>query len=208
MPCPHCGTDNGDDATTCSGCGRSLPAAGAADDAGHSIWSQGTPVGQGGDTWGAAPPPPGTPSQPNLPPPPPGVQGWAPPAQPGYPPPPPPPPGYQPYAPPYGDPYPPPPPGYGHTAHASTVPDYLVPAILVTVFSVCGCIGLVTGVLAIVFAAQAKSKAAAGDIAGAMETARNARTCCWVTLGLTLTSIVIRVMLGAMGAVGSVGSSF
>jgi hypothetical protein len=57
------------------------------------------------------------------------------------------------------------------------VPNYLVPGILVTLF--CCLIG---GIITIVYAAQANTKAAAGDYQGAMQAANTAKTWMWVSI--------------------------
>src|SRR5258707_14915750 len=57
------------------------------------------------------------------------------------------------------------------------VPNYLVPGILVTLF--CCLIG---GIVTIVYAAQANTKAAAGDYEGAMQAANTAKTWMWVSI--------------------------
>ena len=54
------------------------------------------------------------------------------------------------------------------------IPNYLVQAILVTLFCC-----LPFGIPAIVFAAQVNSKVGVGDYAGAMDSAKKARTWCW-----------------------------
>jgi hypothetical protein len=61
------------------------------------------------------------------------------------------------------------------------VPNYLVPAILCTIFCC-----LPFGIPAIVFAAQVNSKLQAGDVTGAMESSRKARRWCWLAFGLGL----------------------
>jgi hypothetical protein len=61
------------------------------------------------------------------------------------------------------------------------VPNYLVPAILVTL---CCCWPLPLGIVAIVYAAQVNSKLNAGDIAGAMAASRNARL--WILIALVV----------------------
>jgi hypothetical protein len=53
---------------------------------------------------------------------------------------------------------------------AATVPNYLVFAILVTVFCC-----LPTGIAAIIYAAQVNTKLQAGDIAGAQQASKNAK---------------------------------
>lgn len=64
------------------------------------------------------------------------------------------------------------------------IPNYLAWAIIATIFSLCLCCGipgLITGIIAIVFAAQVNSKLNAGDIEGAMRASKNAKILCWVT---------------------------
>jgi hypothetical protein len=59
------------------------------------------------------------------------------------------------------------------------VPNHLVPAILCTIFCC-----LPFGIPAIVFAAQVNSKLQAGDVSGAMESSRKAKTWCWIAFWL------------------------
>jgi hypothetical protein len=61
------------------------------------------------------------------------------------------------------------------------IPNYLVQAILVTVFCC-----LPFGIAAIVFAAQVNGKIQAGDIAGAMESSRKAKMWSWLAFGIGL----------------------
>jgi hypothetical protein len=67
-----------------------------------------------------------------------------------------------------------------------TVPNYLVQAILVTIF----CCWPV-GIPAIVFAAQVNSKALAGDVDGALETSRKAKMWSWIAFGAGLAWVFI-----------------
>jgi hypothetical protein len=67
-----------------------------------------------------------------------------------------------------------------------SVPTHLVPAILCTVFCC-----LPFGIPAIVLAAQVNTKLAAGDIQGALESSRKAKTWCWVAFWLGLIPILI-----------------
>ena len=76
-----------------------------------------------------------------------------------------------------------------------SIPNYLVQAILVTLFCC-----LPFGIVAIVYAAQVNSKAAAGDIAGAQAASDAARMWSWISFGLGLAVIVLY-----MGIVGLVG---
>lgn len=91
-------------------------------------------------------------------------------------------------------PPPPPPraPGAAPAAPGTSVPNYLVPAILVTL-----CCCLPFGIVAIVYAAQVNSKLAAGDVGGAMQASRNARMWCLIAAitGIALSLLWI-VMAG------------
>ena len=70
------------------------------------------------------------------------------------------------------------------------VPNYLAQAILVTLFCC-----LPFGIVAIVYAAQASGKLAAGDYAGALQTSKTAQRWCWVSLGFGLTFALILVLI-------------
>ena len=61
------------------------------------------------------------------------------------------------------------------------IPNYLVQAILVTIFCC-----LPFGIVAIVFAAQVNGKLQAGDINGAMESSRKAKIWSWLGFGIGL----------------------
>jgi hypothetical protein len=62
---------------------------------------------------------------------------------------------------------------------ASDIPNYLVPAILATLFC---CLPL--GVVSIIFATQVNSKVQTGDTAGAMEASRKAKMFAFIAVGL------------------------
>lgn len=64
-------------------------------------------------------------------------------------------------------------------AATSNVQNYLIPAILATIFC---CLPL--GVVSIIFATQVNSKVAAGDTAGAMEASKKAKMFMFLSLGL------------------------
>ena len=66
------------------------------------------------------------------------------------------------------------------------IPNYLVQAILVTVFCC-----LPFGIVSIVYAAQVNGKLEAGDIAGARQASANARTWAWVSFGVWLASVAL-----------------
>jgi hypothetical protein len=73
---------------------------------------------------------------------------------------------------------------------SANIPNYLIPAILSTVFC---CLPL--GVVSIIFATQVNSKLATGDIAGAMESSKKAKMFMFIAVGLGALSIVIGVVL-------------
>jgi hypothetical protein len=73
----------------------------------------------------------------------------------------------------------------------ASVPNYLVPAILVTL-----CCCLPFGIPAIVYAGQVNGKLSAGDVAGAQEASRKAQMWCWISFGLGLVGNVIGFLWG------------
>lgn len=73
-----------------------------------------------------------------------------------------------------------PPPPQGE-ALPRNVPNYLVQAILVTIFCC-----LPFGIPAIVYAAQVNGKLEAGDLGGAIAASEKARMWCWVAFGVGL----------------------
>jgi hypothetical protein len=72
---------------------------------------------------------------------------------------------------------------------AATVPNYLVFAILVTVFCC-----LPTGIAAIIYAAQVNSKLQAGDLAGAQLASKNAKLWVLISVGAGLLVTVCYVL--------------
>lgn len=100
---------------------------------------------------------------------------------------------FQPAAPGVGVPQTPPP----------NIPNYLVQAILVTLFCC-----LPFGIVAIVYAAQVNGKVTAGDYAGAMDSSQKAKTWCWVSFGLGLVVIVIYVLMAIIGGGMSAASQY
>ena len=75
------------------------------------------------------------------------------------------------------------------------IPNYLVQAILVTIFC---CLPL--GIVAIIFAAQVNGKVTAGDIAGAQSSSRTARTLVIVPVVVGAVVIGIALLAGLLGA--------
>lgn len=92
-----------------------------------------------------------------------------------------------------------PPPPAGATAN---IPNYLIPAILATLFCC-----LPVGVVSIIFAAQVNSKLAAGDIAGATDASKKAKMFMLIAIGLGLLvwicAIVMWIFVFGMAALGS-----
>lgn len=78
-----------------------------------------------------------------------------------------------------------------------TIPNYLVQAILTTFFCC-----LPFGVVSIIYASQVTSKLERGDVAGAQQASRSARTWAWVAFGVGLAGgllyLVFAVILGAV----------
>lgn len=81
--------------------------------------------------------------------------------------------------------------GYG-AAGGQAVPNYLVWAILVTIFCF-----LPTGIVAIVFASQVSSKLAAGDRAGAIEASNKAKTWTIVSAAVGVVFVLIWIAVAA-----------
>lgn len=92
----------------------------------------------------------------------------------------------------------PPPPQFGPQA---SIPNYLVPAILTTVFCC-----LPFGVVSIVYAAQVNGKVENGDRSGAVESSRKARMWAWVSFGVGLVAIILALVLGVFSAILGAGS--
>lgn len=81
----------------------------------------------------------------------------------------------------------------------ATVPNYLVFAILTTVFCC-----LPTGIPAIVYAAQVNGKLLAGDLAGAQQASNSAKMWCFISLGLGLLVCVLYGVLIMAGILNGI----
>ena len=78
------------------------------------------------------------------------------------------------------------------------IPNYLVQAVLVTLFCC-----LPAGIVSIVYAAQVNGKIAAGDIAGARAASQNAKTWVWISLGVGLGLGILWFLLSVAGGLGA-----
>ena len=89
--------------------------------------------------------------------------------------------------------------GYGAPVN---IPNYLVQAIVLTIFgaitSCCYFAGLptlITGIVAIVYASQVNGRVQIGDIDGALDSSGKARAWCWVSFGILIVGIVLMILL-------------
>jgi Interferon-induced transmembrane protein len=76
------------------------------------------------------------------------------------------------------------------TAAGQPPPNYLIPAILVTILC---CLPL--GVVSIVFATQVNSKYQAGDLTGAQEASKKAKLFAMISAGVGVVVIIIAIIL-------------
>ena|SRR5256885_994294 len=98
----------------------------------------------------------------------------------------------------------PPPVAYGQPPmqQGPVVESYLVPSILVTVLC---CIPF--GIPAIIFASQVQEKLQRGDIAGAQQSSKNAKTWCIVAVSVPLVGLVLYFLfILVVGGLASLGS--
>jgi hypothetical protein len=82
------------------------------------------------------------------------------------------------------------------------VPNYLVPSILVTLFTCFTCC-LPIGAVALYFSTQVNSRLGAGDVAGAWEASKNAKRWCIITAIIGAVWLVIGVAFGILGSIMS-----
>ncbi len=78
----------------------------------------------------------------------------------------------------------------GVVAPIIRVPNYLVFAVLATVFCC-----LPTGIVAIVYAAQVNGKLQAGDLAGAQKASKSAKIWCWISVAGTALVMMILMLI-------------
>ncbi|MBW7905398.1 MAG: CD225/dispanin family protein [Phycisphaerae bacterium] len=74
------------------------------------------------------------------------------------------------------------------------IPNYLVPAILTTIFCC-----LPFGIVSIVYAAQVDSKARTGDVAGAMAASANAKKWAYLSAGFGIVIAAISIVIQVIG---------
>lgn len=85
---------------------------------------------------------------------------------------------------------------YAPQSSQADVPNYLVQAILTTVFCC-----LPFGIVSIVYAAQVNGKVAAGDHAGALESSGKAKMWAWISFGSGLVVIVGYLIVVVVGVI-------
>lgn len=79
-------------------------------------------------------------------------------------------------------------------------PNYLAWAIVSTILCC-----LPFGIVSIIYAAQVNSKWAAGDVSGAIQSSKNAKTWAWVAFAGGLLGMVIWIALVAFGILAGIG---
>ena len=82
------------------------------------------------------------------------------------------------------------------TDTTTSVPNYLIPAII----SLFCC--LPGGIVAVIFAAQVNGKVQAGDIAGAQDSAKKAKMFSFISIGLGLLGIICYVLFVVIMGIG------
>lgn len=88
-------------------------------------------------------------------------------------------------------------PNFGQPNQMQNIPskpnNYMALSIVATVLSLCTCIGLVPGIVAIVMSSQSSTKYNQGDYQGAVNSAKNAKILAWVTLGIFVLNIIYSI---------------
>lgn len=79
-------------------------------------------------------------------------------------------------------------------------PNYLAWAIVTTILCC-----LPFGIVSIIYAAQVNSKWAIGDVSGALQSSKNAKTWAWVSFAAGLLGVVIWIALVAFGILAGIG---
>jgi hypothetical protein len=84
----------------------------------------------------------------------------------------------------------------------ANIPNYLVPAILATLFCC-----LPVGIVSIVFATQVNNKVAAGDIQGAVAASKSAKLWLIVSVSLGLLLWVVVILANVLGFMAGIAGS-
>ena len=71
----------------------------------------------------------------------------------------------------------------------ASVPNYLVPSILVTVLCC-----LPPGIVAIVYSSRVNEKLRSGDILGAQAASKNAKLWCWIAAGIGILTTLVMIV--------------
>lgn len=84
--------------------------------------------------------------------------------------------------------------------------NYLVMAIIATVLGLCGCFGMIPGIVAIVFATQVDSKYNLGDYAGAQSASKNAKLFSIIAFAVAGVMIILNIIYYAIVGAAAFGS--
>ena len=84
----------------------------------------------------------------------------------------------------------------GVTEPPARVPNYLVQAVLMTIFCC-----LPFGIVSIVYAAQVNGRIASGDVQGAMQSSERAKLWAWVSFGIGIAIYAIFAILPALSLI-------
>ena len=84
--------------------------------------------------------------------------------------------------------------------HQAPPPNYLVWAILTTVFCC-----LPFGIVSIIFAAQVNSKWQMGDYEGAKLSSKNAKLWAWISFGVGIATYILSMLLAVFGIFAGLG---
>ncbi len=85
---------------------------------------------------------------------------------------------------------------------SATVPNNMVLAIIATIVSIIGCC-LPHGIVSLIFAMQVNKKAAAGDMEGAANSARQAKLFAWISIAVGAICLVLNIIFGGLALVMS-----
>ncbi len=100
------------------------------------------------------------------------------------------------------NPYAPPSRFYPEADAAAHIPNYLTPAIILTVISCfsmcCSCfalLGVPFGIVALVYANKVNTLLAGGNFAQARQASDNAKLWCWITAGVLIVSVLLGLLI-------------